>query len=88
MEDYLFLHTQQRNKCVSLLRKTRMKNLKIAEYEKLNSNFEKVKDPVVKESFKYENHTSIIAIKEKEKHSKFTFHKVGNEKIIKRIKVK
>ena len=35
---------------------------------------------------KYKNHPSIIAIKEKRKASKFTFHEVDNEKIIKDIK--
>ena len=35
---------------------------------------------------KYKNHPSIIAIKEKSKNSKFTFHKAVNEKIIKEIK--
>ena len=35
---------------------------------------------------KYKNHPSIITIKEKSKNSKFTFHEVGNEKIIKEIK--
>ena len=126
-EENRFLYTQQRNKCVSLLRKTKMnyygnlnekditdnkkfwktvkpflsdksinsdkihlnengelinsesktaevlneffsnivKNLKIPEYENLNPNFEKVKDPVFKAILKYKNHPSIIAIKEK-----------------------
>ena len=35
---------------------------------------------------KYKNHTSIIAIKEKSKNSKFSFHEVDIEKIIKEIK--
>ena len=35
---------------------------------------------------KYKNHPSIIAIKEKSKNSKFTFHEVDNERIIKEIK--
>ena len=126
-EENRLLYTQQRNKCVSLLRKTKMnyygnlnekditenkkfwktvkpflsdksinsdkihlnengelinsesktaevlneffsnivKNLKIPEYENLNPNFEKVKDPVFKAILKYKNHPSIIAIKEK-----------------------
>ena len=34
---------------------------------------------------KYKNHPSIIAIKEKSKNSKFTFHEVDNERIIKEI---
>ena len=42
-----------------------VKNLKIPEYENLNPNFEKVKDPVFKAILKYKNHPSIIAIKEK-----------------------
>ena len=126
-EENCLLHTQQRNKCVSLLRKTKInyygnlnekditdnkkfwktvkpflsdksinsdkihlnengelinsktktaevlneffsnivKNLKIPEYENLNRNFEKFKDPVLKAILKYKNHPSIIAIKEK-----------------------
>ena len=126
-EENRLLYTQQRNKCVSLLRKTKMnyygnlnekditdnkkfwktvkpflsdksinsdkihlnengelinsksktaevlnefflnivKNLKIPEYENLNHNFEKVKDPVLKAILKYKKHPSIIAIKEK-----------------------
>ena len=35
---------------------------------------------------KYKNHPSIIAIKEKPKNSKFTFHEVDNERIIKQTK--
>ena len=35
---------------------------------------------------KYKSNPSIIAIKEKPKNSKFTFHEVYNEKIIKEIK--
>ena len=35
---------------------------------------------------KYKNHPSIIAIKEKWKNSKFTFHEVENKEIIKEIK--
>ena len=147
-EENRLLYTQQRNKCVSLLRKTKMnyygnlnekditdnkkfwktvkpflsdksinsdkihlnengelinsktktaevlneffsnivKNLKIPEYENLNRNFQKVKDPVLKAILKYKNHPSIIAIKEKSKNSKFTFHEVDNERIIKEIK--
>ena len=42
-----------------------VKNLKIPEYENLNRNFQKVKDPVLKAILKYKNHPSIIAIKEK-----------------------
>ena len=63
-----------------------MKNLKIPEYENLNRNFEKVKDPALKAILKYKNHPSVIAIKEKSKNSKFPFHEVDNEKIIKEIK--
>ena len=63
-----------------------MKNLKIPEYGDLNPNFEKVKDPVFKEILKYRNHPSIIAIMEKSKSLKFTFHEVDNDKIIKEIK--
>ena len=44
-----------------------VKNVKIPEYENLNRNFEKFKDPVLKTILKYENHASIIAMKEKEK---------------------
>ena len=57
------------------------KNLKIPEYENLNPNFENVKDPDFKAILKYKNHPSIIAIKEKSKNSKFTFHEVDNEKL-------
>ena len=147
-EESRLLYTQQRNKCVSLLRKTKMnyygnlnekditdnkkfwktvkpflsdksinsdkihlnengelidskskaaevlneffsniiKNLKIPEYENLNRNFEKVKDPVLKAILKYKKHLSIIAIKGKSKNWKVTFHEVDNEKIIKEIK--
>ena len=44
------------------------------------------KDPVLKAILKYKNHSSIIAIKEKSKNSKFSFHEVDNERIIKEIK--
>ena len=63
-----------------------VKNVNIPEYENLNRNFENVKDPVLKEIWKYKNNPGIIAIKEKSKKSKFTFHEVDNEKIIKEIK--
>ena len=63
-----------------------VKNVKIPEHENRNRNFEKVKDPVLKAILKYKNHPSIIAIKEKLKNSKCTFHEVGNERIIKEIK--
>ena len=36
-----------------------VKNLKIPEYENLNPNFEKVKDPVFNAILKYKNHPSI-----------------------------
>ena len=35
------------------------------EYENLNRDFQKVKDPVLKAILKYKNHPSIIAMKEK-----------------------
>ena len=138
-----FLYTQQRNKCVALLRKTKktyyanldeknvtdnkkfwktvkpylsdksvkcdkvnlnengellksesetaevfnnffsniVKNLKIPEYKNLNTNIENVKDPVFRAILKYKNHLSIIAIKEKSKNEKFSFHEVNNENI-------
>ena len=138
-----FLYTQQRNKCVALLRKTKktyyenldeknvtdnkkfwktakpylsdksvkcdkinlnengellksdsetaevfnnffsniVKNLKIPAYKNLNTNIENVKDPVFRAILKYKNHPSIIAIKEKSKNQKFSFHEVNNEKI-------
>ena len=60
-----------------------VKHLKIPEHENLNPNFENVKDPVFAAFLKYKNHPSNIAIKEKLKNSKFTFHEVDNEKIIK-----
>ena len=63
-----------------------VKNLKILEYENLNHNFQKVKDPVLKAILKYKNHPSIIARKEKLKNSKCNFHEVDNERIIKVIK--
>ena len=58
-----------------------VKNLKIPEYKHLNANIENVKDPVFRAILKYKNHRSIIAIKEKSKNEKFSFHKVNNEKI-------
>ena len=51
-----------------------------------NCDFQKVKDPVLKAILKYKNHPSIIAIKEKSKNTKFSFHEVDNERIIKEIK--
>ena len=42
-----------------------VKILKNPEYENLNQNFERVKDPVSKAILKYKKHQSIIAIKEK-----------------------
>ena len=138
-----FLYTQQRNKCVALLRKTKttyyenldeknvtdnkkfwktvkpylsdksvkcdkinlnengellksesetaevfnnffsniVKNIKIPEYKNLNTNIENVKDPFLRAILKYKNHPSIIAIKEKSKNEKFSFHEVNNKKI-------
>ena len=63
-----------------------VKNLKNQGYENLNPNSEKVKVPVFKTILKYKNHAGITAIKEKSKNSKFTFHEVDNEKIIKEVK--
>ena len=142
-----FLYTQQRNKCVALLRKTKktyyenldeknvtdnkrfwktvkpylsdksvkcgkinlnengellksesetaevfnnffsniVKNLKIPEYKNLNANIENVKDPDFRAILKYKNHPSIIAIKEKSKNEKLSFHEVNNEKIARGI---
>ena len=142
-----FLYTEQRNKCVALLRKTKktyyenldeknvtdnkkfwktvkpylpdksvkcdkinlsengellksesetaevfnnffsniVKNLKIPEYKNLNRNIENVKDPVFRAILKYKNYSSIIAIKEKSKNEKFSFHEVNNEKIEREI---
>ena len=62
-----------------------VKNLKIREYQNLN-RISKGKNPVLKAILKYKNHPSIIAIKEKSKNPKFTFHEVDNERIIKEIK--
>ena len=58
-------------------------NSKTPEYENLNRNFEKVKDPALKVILKYKIHPRIMVIKEKSKNSKFTFHEMENEKIIK-----
>ena len=58
-----------------------VKNLKIPEYKNLNTNIENVKDPVFRAIWKYKNHPSIIAIKEKSKNEKFSFHEVNNEKL-------
>ena len=63
-----------------------VKNVKIAEYENLNSNFENVKTPVFQAILKYKSQASIIEIKGKLKKPKFTFDEVDNEKIIKEIK--
>ena len=60
--------------------------LKIPEYENLNSNIEKIKDPVFRAILKCENHPSIIAINEKSKNAKFSFHEVNNEKFAKEIR--
>ena len=62
-----------------------VKNLKIPEYKNLNTNIENVKDPVFRAILKYKNHSSIIAIKEKSKNEKFSFHEVNNEKIARGI---
>ena len=50
-----------------------------------NPNFENVKDLIFKAILKYKNQPSIIAIREKSKYSKFTFHEVDNNKIVKEI---
>ena len=63
-----------------------VKKLKIPEYENLNSNIENIKDPVFRAILKYKNHPSIIAINEKSKNAKFSFHEVNNEKIAKEIR--
>ena len=63
-----------------------VKKLKILEYENLNSNFENIKDSVFRAIVKYKNHPSIIAINEKSKNAKFSFHEVNNEKIAKEIR--
>ena len=57
-----------------------VKNLKIVRMRTLSTV---LKDPVFKAILKYKNHQSIIVIKGKSKSSKFTFHEVDNEKIIK-----
>ena len=62
-----------------------VKNLKIPEYKNLNTNIENVKDPVFRAILKYKNQPSIIAIKEKSKNEKFSFHEVNNEKIEREI---
>ena len=62
-----------------------VKKLKVPEYENLNSNIENIKDPVFRAILKYKNHPSIIAINEKSKNAKFSFHEVNNEKIAKEI---
>ena len=58
-----------------------VKNLEIPEYKNLNTNIENVKDPGFRATLKYKNHPSIIAIKEKSKNEKFSFHEVNDEKI-------
>ena len=63
-----------------------VKKLKIPEYENLNSNIENIKDPVFRAILKYKNHSSIIAINEKSKNAKFSFHEVNNEKVAKEIR--
>ena len=63
-----------------------VKKLKIPEYENLNSNIENINDPVFRAILKYKNHPSIIAINEKSKNAKFSFHEVNNEKIAKEIR--
>ena len=63
-----------------------VKKSKIPEYENLNSNIENIKDPVFRAILKYKNHPSIIAINEKSKNAKFSFHEVNNEKIAKEIR--
>ena len=50
-----------------------------------NPNFENVKDLIFNAILKYKNQPSIIAIREKSKYSKFTFHEVDNNKIVKEI---
>ena len=63
-----------------------VKNLKITEYQNLNSNTGNIKGPIFWAILKYKNHPSIIAIKEKLKNVKFSFHEVNNEKIEKEIR--
>ena len=61
------------------------KNLKIPEYDNLNSKIENVKDVVFRGILKYKNHPSTVAIKEILKNAKFSFHE-GNKKIAKEIR--
>ena len=62
-----------------------VKNLKIPEYENLDSNFENVEGPVLRAILKYKNHPSITVIKEKAKNSVFSFYEVDKDKIKKEI---
>ena len=56
------------------------------EYENLKPKIVLKIYPVFQTFLKYKNYPSIISIKEKLKSSKFNFHEVDNEKIIKEIK--
>ena len=58
-----------------------VKKLKIPEYENLNFNIENIKDSVFRAILKYKNHPSIIAINEKPKNAKFSFHEVNFMKL-------
>ena len=63
-----------------------VKNLKIPEYENLNPNFEKVKDPVFNAVLKHKNHPSIIAIKKNIKKLKnLLFMKLTMKKLLKKL---
>ena len=61
------LHLNENGKLIVSLKQPRhqkflleyRKNLKIPEYQKLNPNFENIKDPVFKAVLKYKNHLSI-----------------------------
>ena len=79
--------TTQDEKNVELLNlffSSAVKNLKIPEFSDTNPLAERLSDPVLKAILKYENHSSIVAIRNNNSH--FYFNEVSVEEVYKEIR--
>ena len=63
-----------------------VKNLKIPEYQEIDSLANNISHPMFKAILKYRNHPSIVAIKNLNKGSRFDFSRVSVQDVVKEIK--
>ena len=63
-----------------------VKNLKIPEYQEIDSLANNISHPIFKTILKYRNHPSIVAIKNLNKGSRFDFCRVSVQDVVKEIK--